>query len=270
MQLSIVIPCYNHGTYLEECLAELQDIRTDYEYEVIVVNDGSTEPETLKILDSLEGSDICIINQSNKGLAAARNSGIHVARGKYILPLDCDNILLETYINDGIGMLESEEKLGVVYANAEYFGEREGIWRVPDFDYRKLYMANYIDACAIFRKKDWEHVGGYDERMPYMGWEDWDLWMRLALAGIRFKHLSRVGFKYRVRSDSMIRTTKLHEKELREYIFNKKGMDLARELRNLWWELETLKAKSSSMEYKIGKWLLFPLRILQRIRAGRK
>jgi len=63
---------------------------------------------------------------------------------------------------------------------------------------------NFIDACALYRKSLWEKVGGYDEHMPSMAWEDWDFWLRAAAHGGAFFHLPKIGFDYRVRSDSMI------------------------------------------------------------------
>src|SRR4029077_20917696 len=146
----------------------------------------------------------CVVAQPNRGVGAARNTGIRFAKGEFILPLDSDNRLRDVYLNEGASLLKGNPSVGVVYADAEYFGERSGRWYVPDFNLLSLIRMNFIDTCALYRKKLWEEVGGYDEQMPWMGLEDWDFWLRVAAKGGTFVHLSKIGFDYRVRGESQI------------------------------------------------------------------
>jgi len=118
--------------------------------------------------------------------------------------LDSDNRLREVYFNEGVSLLKENPSVGVVYADAEYFGERSGRLHVSDFDLLSLIRMNFIDACALYRRRLWEELGGYDEKMPLMGVEDWDFWLRIASHGGRFFHLGKIGFDYRVRKDSMM------------------------------------------------------------------
>ena len=67
-----------------------------------------------------------------------------------------------------------------------------------------MLVKNYIDACAIYRKKCWEEVGGYDENMPYQGKEDWDFWIAFGIRGFKFHHIKEITFKYRVSNSSMM------------------------------------------------------------------
>lgn len=265
--ISVVIPCYNHGSFLKENLEVLTPLMSKFNLEVIVVNDGSTDEYTLKVLEEVANSSILLINQENKGLAAARNCGINKSTGEFIIPLDADNILLEHYVTEGLKEFHNNNNnnLGVVYSNVEYFGAKSGIWKAPDFDLFKLIKSNYIDACAIFRKSCWESISGYDEHMPFMGWEDWDFWMRLAIKGIQFKHIDKVGFKYRVRPDSMISTTKLHQDELREYIFSKEEYAPVRGFWEIIKENEKLRLKANSRDYELGRAILNPLRKIKKI-----
>jgi glycosyltransferase involved in cell wall biosynthesis len=201
-KVSIVIPCYNHGVMLREALASVEQVRNANLLEVIIVDDGSSEAETTRILEEVGQAGRSVVAQSNWGLSAARNVGIRLAKGEFILPLDSDNRVRDAYLNEAASLLKDNPSLDVIYADAEYFGERNGRWHVPEFDLSSLIRANFIDACALYRKSLWEKVGGYDEQM-LMGLEDWDFWLRVALHGGSFVHLPQIGFDYRVREDSL-------------------------------------------------------------------
>ncbi len=204
--LSIIIPCYNHGRYIKEALESIALCTATSLYEVIIIDDASTDAYTIEILNDLEQDGYTIIRQPNQGLGAARNNGITMARGKYILPLDSDNRIRPDYIYESIKVLDSNSQVAVVYGNAEYFGEQEGVWTIGPFNLQRLMLGNYIDACAVFRKSVWEAVGGYDTKMPVMGAEDWDLWLRIARGAYGFHYIDKVLFDYRVVTGSMSRT----------------------------------------------------------------
>jgi len=214
IKLSVVIPCYNHGKYLPEALASVDKSSNRDEIEVIIVNDGSDDELTNKYIASLDQSKYVIINQGNLGLAKARNNGIRIAKGGYILPLDSDNIVLNSYLFDAIEILDKDRNISVVYGNREFFGEKKGVENVGKFNLQRLMLRNYIDACAVFRKKCWEEVGGYDEKMPCMGLEDWDFWLNLAFSGKKFYYVNSVCFNYRVLSNSMINSINKHNYEV--------------------------------------------------------
>jgi len=130
--VSIIIPCYNQGRYLAESIGSV--LASDFtELEIIVVDDGSTEPETRRILDMLEYPKTRLIRRANGGLAAARNSGIAEAQGRYILPLDADDRIGPEYLGQAVAALEADPQLGVVYCRAERFGARVGPggWPLP-------------------------------------------------------------------------------------------------------------------------------------------
>src|SRR5690606_31075725 len=96
--VSIILPCYNQGTFLLESLNSLNKINYSNK-EIIIVNDGSTENLTNYIISELDPEKYTIINQENQGLAMARNKGIEISNGEFIIPLDADNLLGEEFIN---------------------------------------------------------------------------------------------------------------------------------------------------------------------------
>jgi glycosyltransferase involved in cell wall biosynthesis len=217
--LSIVIPCYNHGKYLQETIDSIENAKGKYGVEIIIVDDGSTDTLTISKLNELEKKGYFVLHQKNGGLGKARNNGIKLAKGKYILPLDSDNTVLEPYLNDAIAVLEKDNYYDIVYGNAIYFGEKKGEWIVGAYSLLKLIPNNYIDACAVFRKSVWEQLGGYDEKIPKMGVEDWDFWLHCSFSGSRFFYLQKPCFNYRVLNDSMIRSFSGNDRKLaRNYI----------------------------------------------------
>lgn len=176
------------------------------DYEVIIVNDGSTEEETLRQLDIFRAKKYNIVDQPNQGLAAARNTGIEKATGEFILLLDADNTVELDFVWKAVSVFNDDKTVAVVYSDAEYFGTRDGRWVVGEFNLQRLMIANYIDACAMVRKSVFDELGGYDVKMKDIksGWEDWDMWLSIAFAGKKFHYLPQIGFRYRVSPESMI------------------------------------------------------------------
>lgn len=204
--ISIIIPCFNSAATLESTLESVisQNLQ---EWEAIIINDGSTDTTEKIALGWVEKDKrFKYFSKPNEGLGKTRNYGIAKSNGIYILPLDSDNQLIKDFTEDAIAVFEKNQEIGVVYGDAEYFGEKIGLWKVEEYDLKKLLVHNYIDACAIYKKKFWEKVGGYDYNMPHQGHEDWDFWIAFGILNVKFYHLNKVTFKYYVAKDSMIRS----------------------------------------------------------------
>ncbi|MEM9886962.1 MAG: glycosyltransferase, partial [Bacteroidota bacterium] len=228
-QVSVIIPCYNDGQYLLEAVESVKCHEDEQFYEIIIVNDGSTDPFTLEVFDKCKAKGCRLIHQKNAGVAAARNTGIRVAKGKYVLPLDSDNKLLPEYMNSGFQIMEKDAKVAVVYGNPIFFGDELRTWKVKAFDMDSLFISNYIDNCAVIRKSALEEINGYDEDREIMGWADWDLWMRLAARGWKFHYINAFLFHYRLRKDSMINKYSKEEMDaMRKYLFSKPEYHLIR------------------------------------------
>ena len=250
---------------LREALASVEQVRNETLLEVIIVDDGSSDAESIQILKEVAEAGYCVVPQPNRGLGAARNTGIRLAKGEFILPLDDDNRLRGVYLNEGVSLLKNKPSIGVIYADAEYFGHKSGRWHVQEFNLLSLIRMNFIDACALYRRKLWEDVGGYDEQMPCMGFEDWDFWLRVARRGGRFIHLPKIGFDYRVGSDSMLGTAIPRYAEIANYIFNKPEMACYKLVRETIEGLRTLRAQTRSLSYRLGRGLLAPARLFRKL-----
>lgn len=209
-KVSVVIPCYNHGEFLQETLDSLQ-LQTYSDFEVIVVNDGSTDEGTVALLQRLKMARTTVVHTENRGVSAARNRGIAEARGEYILPLDADDRIGPDYLELAVALLDSESDAGIVYCERLLFGEREGVDPLPEYDPRGLLIDNCICPAALFRKIDWKRVGGYSEKMVH-GWEDWDFWISISELNRRVIKIPEPLFFYRVRSKSRDHSLQFYQK----------------------------------------------------------
>jgi glycosyltransferase involved in cell wall biosynthesis len=198
--VSVVIPCYNHGIYLQDALnSVLAQSYTDVE--IIVVDDGSTDTDSLAALMALEPQITQVIRTGNHGVIHARNTGIAAARGRYILPLDADDKIGERYLELAVAQLEANATLGIVYCNAELFGEQTGPWELPPYRFPDILIGNVIFNAGLFKRADWEAVGGYNPNMRD-GWEDYDFWIALIERGCQVHQLAETLFYYRINPQS--------------------------------------------------------------------
>jgi glycosyltransferase involved in cell wall biosynthesis len=224
-KVSVIMPCFNHGEFLSEAVVSVFGLGRG-DIELIVVDDGSTDERTRKEMDSLRVQGINVLRQENKGLAGARNAGIRISTGEYILPLDADDRLRPGWIDSAIEILDSKPTVGVVYGNAQRFGNRTDLWYVGPFDRDRLMRGNYIHCSALYRKSIWEQTGGYDGTMPVPGAEDWDLWLGALERDWQFVYLPEVFFDYRQAEGSML--NRLYAsgltQQLEEFVARKHGM----------------------------------------------
>lgn len=196
-KVSIIIPCYNKAPYVAEAIESA--IKQTYEnIEIICVDDASTDNSADIIKGYAERYDnIKFIDfKENKGVIAARNTAIEKAIGDYILPLDADDIIADTYVEKAAKILSSRADIGIVYCKAEMFGKKNNLWKLPEYQFPDILYRNCIFCTALFRKSDFIKAGGYK---PYMdrGCEDWDLWLSLIENGCRVYSIDEILFKYR-------------------------------------------------------------------------
>ncbi|WP_299385027.1 glycosyltransferase family A protein [uncultured Lacinutrix sp.] len=221
-KISIIIPCYNTEDTLDETLNSVleQDFKS---WEAIIINDGSPDDvEKVALKWEKKDSRFKYFKKSNGGLGTARNFGIQKSQGEFILPLDSDNKIKSNFASKAISIFNAKADIGVIYGDALYFGDKDGRWSVGNFNPIALLEANYIDACALYRKTLYDETKGYDSNLPYQGHEDWDFWLQVIHTNYKFYYMKAITFDYRVKQDSMIRSFTVDmERENIAYIMNK-------------------------------------------------
>lgn len=220
--ISIVIPCYNNRSYVRTTVNSA--LNQDYEnIEVIVVNDGSTEDVKSVIQDYIDTGKIRYYEKQNGGggAASARNYGINVAKGKYIFPLDNDDIILENTISSLFEINEDDENT-IVSPWLTYFGDdNPSVWK-PSPPTNHIINHNNTPNSSLYSKKLWSIIGGYDEKMT-KGYEDWEFWIRMYRQNATFKICPKHLFLYR-RDNRVNRVTtsqNQNHNELVNYIHTK-------------------------------------------------
>jgi glycosyltransferase involved in cell wall biosynthesis len=197
------MPCYNQGGYIEEAVASVLS-QTFQDFEVIIVNDGSTDEDTIRELESFDKPKCRVIHTNNQGVSAARNHGIREASGEYLLPLDADDRIGPTYIEKAVRLLDEQPNVGIVYCEAEFFGEESGRWELPPYRFPDILWGNLVFCSAFFRKADWAKTPGYQAISG--GWEDYDFWLFIIELGREVVQIPEVLFFYRRLAGSRSKT----------------------------------------------------------------
>jgi len=204
VNVSVVIPCYNSSAFIVETVRSVV-AQTLSDIEIVLVDDGSSENGVAWIGQAMTGAGSIptrLISQSNAGVAAARNRGISEARGRYLLPLDQDDLIEPTMLQECFALLEAAPEIALVYTDRQDFGDIEKIWTAGAYDLGHLKYFNQLSYCGMFRKSLWASLGGY--RINVNGFDDWDFWIAAALRGFRAAHLPKALLKHRRRKDSFM------------------------------------------------------------------
>ena len=186
-KVSVVITCYNYGAYVASCLNSVCS-QTFRDYEMIIVNDGSTDNSEEQIKPYLNGWSVKYFKQENKGQANAKNRGIRESSGTHIAFLDADDVWAPEKLEKQMPLFHNE-RVGVVYSGQKFINHNGKV--IPGHPLRKtlirksgkvtdaLFMDNFIPfSSAIVKRKCIEDFGGFDESLA-MG-IDWDLWLRIS------------------------------------------------------------------------------------------
>lgn len=216
-KISIVIAAYNQAEYLEDCLESAYD-QTMPAHEIIVVNDGSTdntreiaERYMFKEFPHIE-SPVRVINQINKGLSSARNTGIMNATGDYVLFLDSDDVLLENAV-EKMTMAINETNADIIAPSFKEFGKSDREVILGGFTMEDLKVANRLPYFCAIKKSRLLEIGGYSPRMRW-GWEDYALWFDLFSRNSTITFIKNILVMYRVKERSMIHEANEHAEEL--------------------------------------------------------
>lgn len=218
--ISVIIPCYNHGTYLYECLNSVTG-QTYHPLEIIVIDDGSEDAYTRDVLEIL-GRDkrLTIIRQPNCGPSAARNRAIGLAKGRYVLPVDADNYLAPNAIESLHDVIRTApDNVKFVYQNQQFFGNRTDYAVQPSYNLYSLLQDNYCDTCALIDRSVFDEGIQFREEIG-LGHEDWDFFLQLAERGYVGRPCPTKSLFYRkqgfTRSDSVIFNFGRFQEQMRE------------------------------------------------------
>lgn len=202
-RLAVIVPCYNMGETLTETIDSIRQ-STRPPDEIVVVDDGSTDPRTLEVL-AAPGPDVRVVRSDNRGLSAARNLGAASTSADVLLFIDADDLLDPEFVATAWPVLERHGDVGAVTPWAELFGASQASFCPPVPHFPLLLHRNLTtSSVGLIRRTAFAAAGGYQSAMTY-GFEDWQFWIALLDAGWGILHVPRRLLKYRIRPNSMFR-----------------------------------------------------------------
>ncbi len=231
--ISVVLTLYNYAAYIQQCLKSLEDSKTAAipgGIEVVIVNDASTDDSLEQAIGAQENSrhPVRIVDKRfNTGLADARNIGLELARAPYAFILDADNMVFPRALEQLHTTIVNDSSAAVYSMLCRFHGphsHRDGLLSYFDWDPQMLVERPYIDAMALFDRRQLIEIGGYDNELykfGWFGWEDYELWLRIAQAKFRVSFLPNVLCLYRHHETSMSNATNLFDRELVAHLIKK-------------------------------------------------
>lgn len=257
IKVSIIVPCYNKGKYLEETLISIINQTCEY-WECIIINDGSKDnTEEISLKYCKEDVRFKYIYQENSGVCVARNKAINKAKGLYILCLDADDIISNNFLEKTVFYLDNDDTIKVVSTKVITFGFKKEVINLPKFSLETLVGRNIFCNTSLFRKEDFIRVGGYNVNMS-KGLEDWDFWISILEKGGTAVYENQAILFYRILPKS--RNNSIKEKEYRK--LKKQIWENHKELYSSYYldpALDDCYLKIYlSREYRLGKILLAP------------
>ena len=218
--ISVVIPCFNDGAYLPETISKLKE-QTYTNFEIIVVNDGSTDKATLDVLNELSSKGVLVLHKANGRMSSARNHGVQYAKGSIIAALDADDYFDPSFFEKAVKILNQKEEVAVVTSHIQLFGDFNKVAKPRGGNAFNFLFSSECPACAIVRKSCWDEVGGYDEAMT-LGYEDWEFYIRITQKGWYVEVIQEKLLYYRQTAESTLKNdTVPRRQEIINYIIEK-------------------------------------------------
>lgn len=212
-RVAVIVPCFNDGPLAIEAVESVQEAEP---IELVVVDDGSTEAETLAALERLRSRGVRVITQPNGGLSAARMTGVEQTAAPYVYPLDSDDRVAPDGLPAMADALDRAPDAGFAYGDFEVFGDYHGLWTSPaEFSLWAQTWANFIPVGSMVRRTALLEVGGWELRTAF---EDWDLWLKLGEAGWSGVRVPRVVYHRRVQGPRMLAEARSRHRQLVELL----------------------------------------------------
>jgi glycosyltransferase involved in cell wall biosynthesis len=215
--VTAVVACFDYGRYLEEAMASLLS-QEGGAPQVVVVDDGSTDPLTLGVLERLPG-EVRVVRQANAGVAAARNAGLALATTPLVLVLDADDRLAPGALAALRAGLEAAPEAAFAYGHQRFLGDMGGVMRFPPYDPYRLLHRHLIGPTALMRRELVETTGGYDPSFAL--YEDWELWVHALAHGLRGRRVDAITHEYRRHGGSKLGRDRRRYREFRRALHAK-------------------------------------------------
>lgn len=190
--VSVVIPCHDYARYLPEAHSSVL-AQTFQDWELVIVDDGSTD-NTVEVVKSLidrhPDRRVRLLQQANAGVSAARNTGIAAATGRYVLPLDADDVIAPTMLEKTVAVLDADPGIAIASTDVFTFTDDDlppQAMPLPAYSRELMLQRLIMFYCSLYRREVWQTVGGYDETMR--AGEDWDFWIGCVEHGFDAHHI---------------------------------------------------------------------------------
>ena len=243
-RFSVIMPVFNNGPCILEAVESVRQ-QTLPDVELVIWDDGSSDEETLKILEGISGPGIVKHRAENQGVIGARNSAVAASSGEFLICLDPDDIIEPTYLEKAMITFFRFPRVDLVIPVTRVLGHEDGekLWVPAPFDERHFSYNNAAPVATAMRRRVWEQVGGLSDHMAG-GFEDWAFWRAAAAKGFRGVVLNEPLFRY-----------KFSEATGRDSEARRKKDELERRVKTMFPVLEAGKPPKATQEQSVARLL---------------
>lgn len=257
--VSFIIPYFNAGSTIQETVDSIFN-QSYSNFDVWIINDGSTDFLSNEKLKEFEDNDkIKLLHQENRGPGSARNNAISKSKADFFVFLDSDDLIEGETLNFALKNIKMND---VLFGDCLYFGDRNDLKKQLLPTKEEILVGNTIAICALVKSEVVKQIP-FDTHLDKLGLEDWELWINLFSKDFKFIYFEEILFKIRVSENS--RTFKVANEQnsiIKKYIFNKHSEFLYNQYLNIFQEKKEL---STLIDFKIGKMMLYPYRMVKQI-----
>lgn len=219
--ISVIVPFYNSEKFIEQTIKSILN-QTFPSYEILIIDDGSTNKMALEKLEQIKELDkrIKVFHKQNEGLATTRDYGASKSdeHAKYLMFIDDDDLIEPTFLECGFWTLETNKDAAWAYSDSLGFGSIEYTWN-KYFSSEKMKKENDLISAALVRKTDFFLVNGYNLKEKAVN-EDWNFWLKLLSKGKFPVHMSFYGEWYRRKENGELQRSRENKERSLEIINN--------------------------------------------------
>jgi glycosyltransferase involved in cell wall biosynthesis len=224
-RVAVLIPCYQDGALVTEAVDSIQESEP---FELVVIDDCSPDDLTQRVMADLDARGVTVIRQeTNRGVAAARNTGLRNTTAPYVFALDSDDLATPGILGRMADLLDAHPEADLAYGDYQEFGESDVVREVPlQLDPFRLLYTNEYPQTAMFRRRLLDSIGGWDEhRISEYSYEDWALWLTLVSRGATGVHAGPgvITHLQRVHGPRMLEAARLHHREIYSHMRRANG-----------------------------------------------